>query len=72
MRRKIRINMPENQLKSVLLFAGQMINTVAEDYDNMDPEDRFVLQQVKHSYNKMFTQFQDQAENPIHDADSVT
>jgi hypothetical protein len=69
MRRKIRINMPENQLKVVLLFAGQMINTVAEDYDNMDPEDRFALQQIKHSYNKMFKQFQEQAEVPISDAD---
>jgi len=72
MRRKIRINMPENQLKSVLLFAGQMINTVAEDYDNMDPDDRFALQQIKHAYNKMFNQFQEQAEKPIHDTDSAT
>jgi len=63
MQRKVRLNMPEGQLRNVLVFTNDMLKMLEADFDSMEEKEQHTLKQIRHAFNKMIKQFEDQTDD---------
>lgn len=63
MQRKIRINMPEGQLQNVMVFTNDMLKMLEADFDSMEANEQHTLKQIRHAFNKMIRQFEEQTDD---------
>lgn len=60
MQRKVRLNMPEGQLRNVMIFTNDMLKMLESDVQDLDEAEQHTLKQVRHAFNKMIRQFEEQ------------
>lgn len=63
MRRKVKIHMPETQLRNVLVFTNDMLKMLESDMDSLSAVEQHTLKHVRHAFNKMIKQFEDQTDD---------